>query len=320
MGLHAIPKEVSIVTTTVYYFCGFAVPFFFMTSGYFLLNRGSVSWNYIWNRIFGIIKLIFLWNAILVTVRLLKQLILDHYVTIGLSAFFIESAKSIVEKGWMWHFWYMGALIIIYTFLPFVSRLSKNKRLVLLGLTGSVAIVFEALSFVQGKPMQAGVIQTFRIWTWLFYFVLGSEMKIVKQFLTRINVRNHVLIAIFLTIVVLAYQDYIGATLITLDKGLRLPAEYFYDSILDMLWISTWFSLLLRVHISVKAQAFIRCVAPLTMGIYIIHPFLLKLVGKIVGRNSVGESIIFWGIVLLISTIIAWIINKIPIRKYLLKI
>lgn len=33
VGLHTIPKDLSVSTASLYYLCGFAVPFFFMTSG-----------------------------------------------------------------------------------------------------------------------------------------------------------------------------------------------------------------------------------------------------------------------------------------------
>ena len=36
VGLHTFPKDLSLVTASLYYLCGFAVPFFFMSSGYFL--------------------------------------------------------------------------------------------------------------------------------------------------------------------------------------------------------------------------------------------------------------------------------------------
>ena len=33
VGLHTFPKDLSLVTASLYYLCGFAVPFFFMSSG-----------------------------------------------------------------------------------------------------------------------------------------------------------------------------------------------------------------------------------------------------------------------------------------------
>ena len=45
VGLHTFPKDLSLVTASLYYLSGFAVPFFFMSSGFFLLNRGELNYN-----------------------------------------------------------------------------------------------------------------------------------------------------------------------------------------------------------------------------------------------------------------------------------
>ena len=52
VGLHAFPKDISKTTGLIYYFFGFAVPFFFMSSGYFLLNRGKIGIQYSKKKVF----------------------------------------------------------------------------------------------------------------------------------------------------------------------------------------------------------------------------------------------------------------------------
>lgn len=83
VGLHTFPKDLSVATAALYYLCGFAVPFFFMSSGYFLLNRGEVSYKYAVQKCGGIIRIVFLWNAMLFILRFGKQLFLDRKVTIN---------------------------------------------------------------------------------------------------------------------------------------------------------------------------------------------------------------------------------------------
>ena len=46
VALHTISKDLSSITTVIYYLSGVAVPLFFMSSGYFLLNRGEISIKY----------------------------------------------------------------------------------------------------------------------------------------------------------------------------------------------------------------------------------------------------------------------------------
>ena len=72
VGLHTFPKDLSTVTASLYYLCGFAVPVFFMSSGYFLLNRGEVSYKYAVQKCIGIIRVVFLWNSIIFILKFAK--------------------------------------------------------------------------------------------------------------------------------------------------------------------------------------------------------------------------------------------------------
>ena len=58
VALHTIPKDLSAVTTTIYYLSGVAVPLFFMSSGYFLLNRGEISINIVFIKLLAFFALL----------------------------------------------------------------------------------------------------------------------------------------------------------------------------------------------------------------------------------------------------------------------
>lgn len=47
IGLHTSSKDVSVLNTLIYYFCGFAVPLFFMAIGYILMQRTEITKNYV---------------------------------------------------------------------------------------------------------------------------------------------------------------------------------------------------------------------------------------------------------------------------------
>ncbi|RGY86321.1 hypothetical protein DXA17_18395 [Ruminococcus sp. AM58-7XD] len=65
VGLHTLHKDISIVNQSLYYICGFAVPAFFMSTGYVLLNRDGVHNNYSWNKIKKILHVVFLWSLLI---------------------------------------------------------------------------------------------------------------------------------------------------------------------------------------------------------------------------------------------------------------
>ena len=43
IGLHTSQKDISAFNAALYYLCGFAVPVFFMSSGYILLDKGGTA-------------------------------------------------------------------------------------------------------------------------------------------------------------------------------------------------------------------------------------------------------------------------------------
>ena len=115
IGLHTLNKEISVVNQSLYYVCGFAVPAFLMATGYVLLNRDRVSKNYSWNKIKKVLKVVFFWSLLIfiayVSVKVIKNELGLQVLTIFPKTFF----GGFIQRGYLWQFWYLGALIIIYT-------------------------------------------------------------------------------------------------------------------------------------------------------------------------------------------------------------
>lgn len=108
VGLHTFPKDLSLVTASLYYLSGFAVPFFFMSSGFFLLNRGELNYKYVWHKCAGIIKIVLFWNCILYTLRLGKALIFNKILEINIFVLVEGFLKSFVQKGNCGNFGILG--------------------------------------------------------------------------------------------------------------------------------------------------------------------------------------------------------------------
>lgn len=58
VGLHTLQKDLSVINSTLYYCCGFAVPVFFMCSGYMLLNRSQMTVSYVIRKIASILRVV----------------------------------------------------------------------------------------------------------------------------------------------------------------------------------------------------------------------------------------------------------------------
>lgn len=73
------------------------------------------------------------------------------------------------------------------------------------------------------------------------------------------------------TAFVVVYQNIAGRILLH-----NLYAEYFYDSIFTVLWVVVLFMWVMRLNLSVELSNVIKRLSPLTMGIYIIHPLVIR--------------------------------------------
>lgn len=93
-----------------------------------------------------------------------------------------------------------------------------------------------------------------------------------------------------------------------------------HDSAFEMLWIGLMLSFLLRINFSGWSSKCITELASLTMGVYIIHPMILKLTVKIIGNTSIFRSIVYWFVTTLCAAVITWSIKKLPFGRCLVSI
>lgn len=119
VGLHTLQKDISLINTLFYYVCGFAVPVFFMSTGYILLNRDQINFKYSLRKIISIIRVVCLWSLLFFCIEMmvgvLKNSIAENNFIL---LFFKILIGGLVQRGRLWQFWYLGALICVYMILP----------------------------------------------------------------------------------------------------------------------------------------------------------------------------------------------------------
>lgn len=203
------------------------------------------------------------------------------------------------------------ALIIIYLILPLLSRIRGRLKYCWFALF-VVGVLLQCVSYFYGKPIQKNIIQTFRIWTWLQYFILGgligsgefATMPIIKY----MRYGNRILLGIGTTTLAVIFQYFIGDSLLH-DSH----AEYFYDSIIVVLWMISLFNWILK-NSRFPLNA-IRFVTPLMMGIYIIHPLLCRMTDVYITISSLGVTFAYFASILGLSVAIAFILFRVrPLR------
>ena len=156
MGLHSV----GMVNYTIYYLCDFSVPLFFMVNGFLMFSKEEISYGYAFRKILNLIKVVVLWNLLIMLPVLVFRRKIVNPVRLCL--------ESLFQKGYLWHFWFFGALMLLYLFLPLLHKLLKNNSFlhgVVCLLLMCICILISDVSMVKGYSLQMFVPQTLRLWT-----------------------------------------------------------------------------------------------------------------------------------------------------------
>lgn len=290
----------------MYYFGTFAVPLFFMVNGYLNLN-GVKSYKYSLKKIINILVVILGWNIL--------YFIFDFIINNNVNNLFCMILDNFLQRGVFWQFWFLGSLIIIYLFIPIISRIfnkTKYYKLLVLGLfLLCLAYNFINIFILKDKILIKIIPQALRLWTWIFYLCLGGLVR-KENILNNISNNKYIIITFILILITVLYEFTLAMHIYN-----RLEAENFYDSILVI--ITTYFIFTCFKKIEFKNSNVISIGGSLTLGVYIIHIFVLELFRKFITMNNYYNFLIAI-IVFIISYLLTIIIAKIPVLNKLVKI
>jgi len=314
VGLHTLKCDVSVLNSVFYYLCGFAIPVFFMSSGYILVNRDAISGQHIFKKIINILLVVAIWNIIIESAKLTYHLLIKKQ-TVSLLDIISAVFGSLIQKGIMFHFWYLGALMIVYIFIWFVFKINLNKKpMIIWSISVGISVILQLLTYLRGESLQKEVIQTFRQWTFIQYFMLGGMIPSIMPKIQKINIRLHGVILTVFCGVIPVYQ-------LTMISRVGDPhAEFFYDDVITIIWSGLLFTFLMRLCINEKAEKIISSLVPLIMGVYIIHVLVIKAIVHFCPLDSFYKSLAAWGGVMLVSLLGAFILSKLPLANKLIKI
>ncbi|CDE90551.1 wefK [Clostridium sp. CAG:389] len=291
----------------IYYLGSIAIPIFFMINGYLQLDR-NLSYKYIISKIIKIFIITIFWCSGL---YLIKYILHDE-----INNYFVDVFGSLMQKGILPHLWFLGTLIIINLFLPLLHKIynMKHFKIVLIGLF--FINIFLDLTFIYlykkcNFILKDNIIQTFRLWNWMLYFFIGGG---IKKYSYNIKLNNNLLY--FVTacsiIIMIMYESFFSYKLYG-----NLYAESFYGSIFVIISSTLIFICFSRIKIENK---FITKLSSLTMGVYIIHVTILRVITKLLTFNNNYLNIICLLMTFIISCIISYVISKIPKVKELIKL
>lgn len=327
--LHSLYTPTYETSTVIYQLCAFAVPCFFMASGYVLLNKQSVGWGYVFRKLLGIARIVVVWHMIVCVGELLKAAVRDgwnqvDYLSI-LKNYVNYTVRSVFQRGTLWQFWYLGATGILYLLLPLLHRflglggkVSQRPRraMVCWGILLATSVALQTACMIAGRPLQQSVYQTLRLWTTLQYFLLGGLMPVLIRWLGgKLSLKSHVVLAVAATVLSLAWRLFADATLL---QGVLV--EYYYDDLLTVVWIMLMFSVLMRVKLTPFFEAVATRTAPVIMGVYILHVPFRDFFREFFPITGSLERLMWAGVVCAVSFLCAFIIRKLPFGKHLIEI
>lgn len=301
--------------------CGFAVPAFILSSGYLLLRGQTVTLKKTILRICRILKVVLLWNLLWLS---FPRIFLSSpgWSKPWLFAIIGSIGNSLIQNG-IWQFWYFGTLIILYVLL-LLSSCIKRKLIVdddskilyvIWGIVAAFGFVLQYYSLVfLHFPAQSLYIQTFRLWTWIQYFTLGGILYRHKAYFIRVMSKKTNMILLFLLSILSWLVQYIEGSYLIFN----LHAEYFYDDVVILVWVFLIALFILRLDLQHKV-AIAKC-ARLTLGVYIIHPFLIEWYVKYIRVESLVEHLLAFLIINTISFFLSAVLNRIPIARELVSL
>lgn len=315
VGLHTISNKRSAVEMCFYLVCGFAVPVFFMASGYTLLSRERVGYGYVARKAGQLLGLAVGWHVLFWLLELTADALRGNFSLRWVAALPGEFFDSFFNRGWFSHFWYLWAAALVYACLPLLIRLRAAVASVRgPALRGRRA---DAGLLPDGRAAPA-LLQTLRLWIWLKYFILGGILAGTTPSplhrLKRLSLRWHTILLAVLTLALIPCQY-------LLARGvLHSPwAEYFYDGVFETLWIAVLFTWVMKLPIPAKTAPCARRLSSMTLGVYITHGLLLK----VITGFPVAHAPIFacaalrFLTILLLSALATWILSRIPVLRRL---
>lgn len=293
--------------TYLYYLGTYSIPLFFMVNGYLLLGKRNITYSYILQKIKWILITVSSWTFI---VWLFKR------------DFAVNPIKKIIgsllQKGYFSQFWFFGALILIYLCLPILRKFLNSKRsyLYILSFFVATGLIFELVNIILQMPLQSYVIQTFRLWTWFFYYILGGLIaQFDKEFIKKGIKRWMKIASVLLMLISPLILFFLAKTIYH-----NLFAEYFYDILFVKIVSLGIFLTVLTLSLEENKSKWIVTLSNQTMGVFIVHTYVIKVLEKLLGFSYTGAYLLFPILTLCVSLIVVSLLMKIPYFNRIVKL
>ncbi|SES83329.1 acyltransferase family protein [Thorsellia anophelis] len=271
----------STTTLGILYFLSIiATPLFFLVNGYADTERAKKGID--WQRVIAVVVIFTFWNIV-------GLFTFDH---VAQNSYFLQS-------------WLLISLASIYLLNPIFTKTLKNENLSLYALFAFVAVmlILDIVSLFRQKTFLGDIPDSFRVWTWYFYYFLGRFLALRKwRLLTKRKAIKRFAILSFLPIFILLY---VYEKLIIKFIYKSFNAGYFLDSVFVIAATLCVFVIFDNINIQTKIikKAF-HYIAPTMIGVYILHDAVFYYINKIYPAHNVGLALLYLFTVFILSVLI----------------
>lgn len=250
----------------------FSVPVFFMITGY---NYNSIKSK--WSKyISNIVSLIFVSNLIYFLYELIRVIVNKDSIVVYINQ--IVSIKTILklvlfnESPFMWHLWYLFAILYVLLIYRYVE--SKNIEKILCFITPLLLIMDLILGKYSMLIFGRYTNHMFLIRNFLFvglpYFYIGVYMNIKEEKIRSININNKKIILLFLTSCITCICERIILT----GLGANSPREHYISTTIMSIII---FIFVIRNKIFMEGTLLQKIGKEYSTWIYILHPLVISI-------------------------------------------
>lgn len=289
-------------------FVRWCVPVFIMLSGYLLLQKNKLNEKpatFYKKRFFRLGFPILVWSIFFLIWGIIKTTIKG----VEEPTLFNNIVLPLLTGTPHYHLWFLFMIICLYLVTPLIRKLVlvlSTKELwtytIIFLIISSVETFYESTKY---KPFFLNFIQ------YIPYFILGyliSKVTYSKKYFTYSTI-----IFIFSNI-----TTFVGTYYFVNNFDNNQYILYNYLSITTVIASITIFYILLNVNISKQIKK-LSLIAPMTLGIYIIHPLFiesLRFIGlKVENYNPLLSIPIFTIFIFLLSYLIVLLLMKLPYIK-----
>ena len=321
VGIHSVRVRDELFYNLAYYICCFAVPAFFMASGYTLLNRDCVRPGYVVRKIVDLLRLAVCWPVLLWLCILAIDLLCGRAPRYNVASLPTMIFASFLQRGYFGQLWYLGTTMLVYACLPALywlrDRIGLGRIWACLAALGVAQTV---VSCFVGRPLQEDIPQMLRLWTFLQYFLLGGlfgagELPGPLRRVENLSLKAHTVCLLAVTVGIAFYQNWMARNVLHV-----VSAEHFYDSAFTVLWLILLFSWVMKLPVSERARPTITALSSLTLGVYIIHSLVIIAIRRVFAWAHLPASLLLCICSLALSVLGAFALSKIPILRDMIRL